>query len=224
MARPQLVSDEEIFSAAERVLVQLGGHRFSIAAVAEAVGLSRAAIILRFKSTEALRDEVLKRMVQAFIDRMNAVDGAPGGNTLLLLASAVGAQISRRGLGTSFFDGGGQNRSELLRELVRIRSETIDQAIARAMPKLHIERRDAVAMFSTHLGGTVLAWQSMENAELLPLMIERTCTWLTLAGIAYDKTFAKSLLPAPRRQAPVRKAAATKKTVAQKKTTKRSGA
>jgi AcrR family transcriptional regulator len=223
MARPQLVSDEEIFSAAERVLVQLGGHRFSIAAVAEAVGLSRAAIILRFKSTEALRDEVLKRMVQAFIDRMNAIDGAPGGNTLLLLASAIGTQISRRGLGTSFFDGGSQHRSELLQHLVRIRSETIDQAIARAMPKLHIERREAVAMFSTHLGGTVLAWQSMENADLLPLMIERSCTWLALAGIPYDKAFAKSLLPAPRKSEPVRKPAAAKK-VPEKKTKKKSGA
>ncbi|HET8880780.1 MAG TPA: helix-turn-helix domain-containing protein [Solimonas sp.] len=223
MARPQLASDEEIFSAAERVLVQLGGHRFSIAAVAEAVGLSRAAIILRFKSTEALRDEVLKRMVQAFIERMNAISGEPGGNTLLLLASAVGAQVSRRGLGTSFFDGGGQNRSELLQQLVRIRSETIDRVIARAMPELHIARREAVAMFSTHLGGTVLAWQSMENADLLTLMIERSRTWLELAGIPYDKAFARSLLPAPRKSGPVRKAAAAKK-VPEKKAKKKSGA
>lgn len=196
MARPQLASDEEILSAAERVLVKLGGHLFSIAAVAEEVGLSRAAIILRFKSTEALREEVVRRMVQAFVERMEAIDEGRSGNALLVVANAVGAQIAKRDRGTGFFAGNTSNQSgTMMRELARVRGETLGRAIAKAMPKIRIAASDAVSLFSSHLAGTVLAWQSQTDADPQAFLIERTCKWLDLAGIAYDASYAKSLAP-----------------------------
>jgi len=218
MARPQLASDEDILSAAERVLVRLGGHYFSIAAVAEELKLSRAAIILRFKSTEALREIVVRRMVQAFVERMDAINEAPGGNALLLIADRIGAQIGKRGRSAGFFAGDASaNGSPMMRELARIRGETLSRAIGRAMPKLHIDEGDAISLFSAHLAGSVLAWQNQENADPQTFLVERTRKWLDLVRIPYDTAYAQALNPAG--ASPSK--AATKKSAAKKRTTKK---
>lgn len=196
MARPQLVSDEQVYSAAERVLIRKGGHAFSITAVAADLGVSRAAIILRFKSTEALKEEALKRMVQYFNDRMNAIGGEPGGNALLLVAKTIGAQIGRLEGNARFSTGSSMAAtSPMVKELMRIRGEAVSKAVARAMPIVRIDKRDAISLFSIHLGGSELAWQAQSNIDPRAFLIERTCNWLKLVGIAYDEKYAKSLLP-----------------------------
>lgn len=196
MARPQLVTDEQVYNAAERVLIRLGGRDFSITAVAADLGVSRAAIILRFKSTEALKAEALRRMVQAFGERMNAIGGEPGGNALLLIAKTIGAQLGRLEGNARFSVGGATSATNpVVRELMRIRGETVGKAVAKVMPATRVDKRDAVSLFCMHLGGSELAWQSQSGVDPQTFLIERSCSWLKLAGIVYDAKYARSLLP-----------------------------
>ncbi len=48
MPRPKLVSDDQVLDATHAVMLRLGPERFTLSDVAEAVGLSRAALIQRF--------------------------------------------------------------------------------------------------------------------------------------------------------------------------------
>jgi len=80
MARTQTVSDEEILQAARRVIHRRGYDAFTLSDVAEAVGLSRAAIILRFESTRGLKLRLATKMVHEFIARLEALPHLPLGS------------------------------------------------------------------------------------------------------------------------------------------------
>lgn len=61
MTRPKLVSDDAILDAARHVMLQPRQEPFTLADVAHEVGLSRAAIIQRFKNKEQLQLLVAER-------------------------------------------------------------------------------------------------------------------------------------------------------------------
>lgn len=57
---------EEILTAAERVIAQLGVKRLTIEQVAKAVGMSRGGILYHFSSKEALIQGMLTRFIERF--------------------------------------------------------------------------------------------------------------------------------------------------------------
>src|SRR5581483_11914618 len=103
MGRPFTATDDDILQAAGKVIARRGPDGFSIAEVAADVGLSRAAIILRFKSTAALKVTLLNRMVEKFAAALRTLPQAPGGDNLLRLAAFIGGYIRSRESLASFF-------------------------------------------------------------------------------------------------------------------------
>ena len=68
MPRPKLHSDEFILDTALGILLQKGPSAFTLSDVAEAVGISRAALIQRFKDKATLHLKVMERNTQEVRD------------------------------------------------------------------------------------------------------------------------------------------------------------
>jgi AcrR family transcriptional regulator len=189
MARTPSVSDDEIFEAARKVIDRLGANRFTVTDVASEVGLSRAAIILRFKSTQALKVLLLNRMVDQFNQLLEGLPKTPGGDNLLAVAAFIGERTSNRGALPSFFANYAANMNDPdLAALEKRRGEALRKAVARVMPKTAIGRDAAVDAFCAHLTGSIMAALAADDTAPRAYLVARTRDWLRLAGIPFGKT------------------------------------
>jgi AcrR family transcriptional regulator len=195
MARPFTASDDEILSAARKVLSSRGPDAFSMAEVANEVGLSRAAIILRFKSTHALKVASLQKMVQQFEALMETLPATPGGDNLLRVAAFIGGHIRSRESSVRFFANffGTNIPDRELLELEHRRGAALDQAIARVMPETVLERDSAVLAFRSHLSGSIMAWLSLDHPDSRRYVVMRTIEWLKLARIPFSEQVAQEV-------------------------------
>jgi TetR/AcrR family macrolide resistance operon transcriptional repressor len=195
MGRPFTASDEQILLAAGKVIALRGPEEFTLAEVAEEVGLSRAAIILRFKSTHALKVTLLTKMVERFARALEVLPTTPSGNNVLRLAAFIGGYVGTRENGAKFFANyyNSNLRNRELLELERQRGEALQQAISRVMPKVSIDHAAAISAFRAHLSGTIMAWISLETPDSRRYMVLRTREWLQLAGIPFDAAVVEEL-------------------------------
>lgn len=194
MARPVTASDEEILHAAREVIRRRGPEAFSIAEVASKVGLSRAAIILRFKSTRDLKAASLNRMVEQFVAAIDALPQSPGGDNLLRLGAFIGGIVGSRESSAKFFASYSANiHDRELMELESRRGAALHRAIANAMPEVAVDHDSAVIAFSAHLTGSIIAWLSREDAEPRRYLVTRTAEWLRLARIRFNEQLMQEL-------------------------------
>lgn len=190
MARTQTVSDDEILMAARNVIQRRGVHGFTLTDVASAVGLSRAAIILRFQSTHELKVRLMTRMTDAFIGLLANLPTAPGGDSLLAVAAFIGGHLGNRDSVPSFFANYTANMEE--RELAAIerqRGAALRAAILAVMPETRIDRDAAAALFNAHLTGTIMNWVGTDEADAVAFLVQKTKEWLRLAGIPFSAEF-----------------------------------
>jgi AcrR family transcriptional regulator len=194
MGRPFTASDEEVLQAAAKVLLRRGPDGFSIAEVASEVGIGRTAIILRFKSTHALKMMLMTQFVEQFAASIAALPKLSGGDGLLQLAAFIGAKVHSRESGAKFFAGFSANLDDpdLLR-LEKKRGDMLCKAISAAMPKVAIGHDSAVNAFLAHLTGSIIAWLSTDDDDPRRYLVIRTKEWLDLAAISFDKKFAEQL-------------------------------
>lgn len=189
MARTPSVSDEAILAAAKTVMIRSGINGFSVAAVAEEIGLSRAAIILRFKSTDALKAIVLETFVEQFIERLEALPKTPSGDSLLAIAAFIGGHAgSKSGSSAYFADYTKKVTNHDLIRLDYMRGAAMQHAITCAMPDTKIEKIDAAALFRAHLSGSMLAWLASDSNDAREFLVKRTQEWLRLAGIPFTES------------------------------------
>ncbi|MCB1690702.1 MAG: TetR/AcrR family transcriptional regulator [Halioglobus sp.] len=190
MARTQTVSDDEIFTAARNVIARRGAHGFTLTDVAAEVGLSRAAVILRFKSTQALKVQLMIRMADAFIGLLDQLPTTPGGDSLLQVAAFIGRHLGDRKSVPSFFSNYAANMQEPeLAEIEKRRGAALRDAILRVMPKTRIDREEAASAFSAHLTGTIMNFVAVEETDSVDFLVRRTKNWLLLAGIPFSAEF-----------------------------------
>ena len=188
MARTPSVSDEAILAAAKAVMIRSGINGFSVTAVAEETGLSRAAIILRFKSTDTLKAIVLEAFVEQFIERLEALPKTPSGDSLLAIAAFIGNHAgSKSGSSAYFADYTKKVTNHDLIRLDYMRGAAMQHAITCAMPDTKIEKVDAAALFRAHLSGCMLAWLASDSNNAAEFLLKRTQEWLRLAGIPFTE-------------------------------------
>jgi AcrR family transcriptional regulator len=188
MGRPFTASDDDILRAAGKVIARRGPDAFSIAEVAADVGLSRAAIILRFKSTHALKVTLLARLVEEFATALQALPQTPSGNNVLRLAAFIGGYIRSRQSLTQFFSTYTINiQHRDLLELELRRGELLRAAICSVMPEVAIDHQSAVEAFQAHLSGSILAWLSTGDSNSRNYLVMRTQEWLKLASVPFSE-------------------------------------
>ncbi len=187
MARTPTVSDEEIIAAAYEVLGERGANAFTISDVAHKTGLSRAAIILRFKSTRELKLKLLSNQIKAFTLEMAKLPGTPSGNNLLAVAAFIAERLGNRQGQSAFFANYAVNMQDPeLAALEKLRGDTFHTAISRVMPGTSIDKHSAVIEFVAHITGNIISWIGSEDEDARRFIIMRTKKWLTLAGIPFD--------------------------------------
>ena len=198
MARPFTATDDDILDAAGQVIARRGPDGFSISEVAADIGLSRAAIILRFKSTHALKVTLLTRMVERFAAALQALPQTASGDNVLRLAGFIGGYVGSRQSLASFFSTYSTNvqHPDLL-ELELKRGQALRTAISNVLPKVKIDHQSAVSAFSAHLTGTILAWLAAEDQNSRHYLVMRTRDWLVLAGVAFHEEVVAELIAEP---------------------------
>lgn len=175
-----------------RVMVRRGHESFTLSEVALEVGLSRAALILRFKSTRALKLTLTAHIVERFEQSLRSLPVTPGGDGLIELAGFIGAMISTPGNLTSFMRTYYSNVDD--DEFARLesrRAEALRTAVSQRMPAVSISHQSAVAAFVAHIGGSLMQWEVQQSTDARTYLMERTVEWLTLAQIRHDKTVAE---------------------------------
>jgi AcrR family transcriptional regulator len=208
MGRPFTASDEDILQAARKVIARRGPEAFSITEVASDVGLSRAAIILRFKSTHALKVTLLARMVEEFSAALRELPQTPSGDNILRLAAFLGGCIHGRQRLARFFSSYNTNIQERdLLELELRRGEALRAAVSSVMPAVAIAHDAAVAAFSAHLTGTIMAWLGGGEGDARHYIVMRTREWLALVGIPCSESVCQEPAQPTRAQRASRRAA-----------------
>jgi AcrR family transcriptional regulator len=198
MARPFTATDDDILNAAGKVIARRGPDGFSISEVAADVGLSRAAIILRFKSTHALKVTLLTRMVEQFANALQSLPQTPSGDNILRLSGFIGGYVRSRDSLTSFFSTYSTNlqHPDLL-ALELKRGQALRAAISSVMPEVEIDHASAVTAFSAHLTGTIMAWLAADDESSRHYLVKRTRDWLVLTGIPFREEVLAELVAEP---------------------------
>lgn len=188
MARPQTLSDDEIIEGAMRVIRRAGYDRFTLSEVARETGLSRPAILKRFKSAQALKVIVSKHAVDAFVARLDALPVERSGDGLLALVDFMGSMTrTHTGVARFFARHRGNLTNPALAAIERRRGKAWIDAIEARMPKTQLKRHDAARGFAALLSGAVMQWQNMPGANGAAYLRERAEDWLVLARIHYNK-------------------------------------
>lgn len=184
MARPISVTDEEILDATERVAARFGLHGLTVSEVAREVGLTRAAISLRFEGVPELKRLLLERMVTAFQERLQGFSPEPGAQGLLLIAERIGGMMRGREQFRNFWTRHTLNLADpVALEMEERRGALLRRLIADAMPETAIPRDAAVEAFMAQLTGSMMHWQASTHPDPAAFLRDRAADWIRLAHI-----------------------------------------
>jgi AcrR family transcriptional regulator len=196
MARPQSATDDQILQAALQVMVRRGHDGFTLSEVAAEVGLSRAALILRFKSTRALKTTLTARIVDRFVQSLRSLPVTRSGEGLIELVAFIGGMISTPGSLTAYMRKYHSNvNDEELAKLEHRRAEALRNAVSERMPAVAIHHESAVAAFVAHIGGSLMQWEVQTDSDARTYLTERTKEWLILAQLAPPNHVAEAQPP-----------------------------
>lgn len=190
MARPQTATDEEILAAAQVVIERRGHEGFTLSEVAEEVGLSRAAITLRFKSAQALKLRLMDANVGRFLALVATLPREPHGDNLLEIAAFIGRVLGKRDNFATFLSVySGNMKDRDLAALEHKRGMALREVISLCMPETVLPHAQAVATYEAHLTGSIMAWPGREHLDPSAYLVECCKHWLTLAQVPYTSTF-----------------------------------
>jgi AcrR family transcriptional regulator len=189
MPRPKLHSDEFILSTALGVLLQKGPSAFTLSDVATAVGISRAALIQRFKDKATLHRKVMERNTQDVRDYFAGVSPEAGLDPLWAMLKDLIA-----GMGTGAETEGyllllwGDIQDPSLRSLAAERNQLVLEAIKARLPAAPHPPNPTAGLIQTVIQGACMQWLVEPEGELATFMTERTRMLLSILypGHAFD--------------------------------------
>lgn len=199
MARPKQASDDQVLQTAHRIYAERGHQGFTLSELARKVGLSRAAVIQRFGSAEALRMRLARQRIGYFRQLLEELPAERGGDSLLSLAAYIGGLVGSRPQLAAFMQNLQTDLSDSeMAQLEKDRGEAMLEAIAARMPELSIDKRSAALAFRAHISGSLLQWQ-VEERPITPrdFLVERTREWLRLVSVPFSQELQKYPTPAP---------------------------
>lgn len=181
MPRPKLHSDDQVLKAAQSVLLEKGPSEFTLSDVANAVGISRAALIQRFKDKANLHLLVMQRMTQEVRDYFAAAPRDAGLDPLWLLLkdliAGMGAGTGSESLLLLFW---GDATEISLRSLAAERNELVRAGIEARLPSEPRNIRVASELIQAVMQGAYMQWMVERQGELAAFMLLRTQQILTV--------------------------------------------
>jgi AcrR family transcriptional regulator len=175
MPRPKLHSDEEVLAAARQVLLREGPVDFTLSDVAAAVGISRAALIQRFRDKATLHARVMEEMTREVRDYFAAAPCEQGLDPLWsLLRDLISGMDAETGSEAYLLLFWGDIVNPALRALALERNELVRKAIEVRLPT---GERDPVAtsgLVQVVIQGAYMQWMVNREGNLADFMTRRT--------------------------------------------------
>lgn len=190
MSRTPSVSDDEILKAALKIYTTHSANGFSVKKVANEVGLSRAAIIARFNSTQDLKLRAANQLVSSFIASLDDLPKTPSGDNVLEVVRFIGLHFQGRRTGLQYLVGAvnteeGDEDPELLALETKLHA-AMKKTISRVLPILPIGREATIEAFRAHILGTLILWDYRGRGKPSTYLQRRTKEWLQMVGIPYS--------------------------------------
>lgn len=168
MPRPKLHSDEAILDAARAVLKRQGPSDFTLNDVAIEVGISRAALIQRFKNKDNLLRSTLARSVdqtREHLDRI-PVDCSIEG-LRAFLAELCRVMGSGSGFETHLLIAWQEARDAELNRLSQKRYTLVKEALAKRIPPdFPLTPEEGASLLQCILGGSAMQWLVFTDGRL----------------------------------------------------------
>lgn len=187
MPRPKLHTDEFILDTALSVLLRKGPSAFTLSDVAAAVGISRAALIQRFKDKATLHRKVMERNTQEVRDYFADADFETGLEALwLMLKDLIAGMGSGPGTEGYLLLLWGDVQEPSLRALAAERNRLVLRAIETRLPETPHDRHETAVLIQSVIQGACMQWLVEPKGELASFMTERTRGILTLLYPGHD--------------------------------------
>ncbi|MBK4217760.1 TetR/AcrR family transcriptional regulator [Paracoccus caeni] len=175
MPRPKLHSDETILDAALAVLLAKGPSAFTLSDVADAVGISRAALIQRFKDKANLHRQVMERLTQQTRDYFDKADPATGLEPLWsMLKDLIGGMGDGPGTEGYLLLLWADVHEPELRALAIERNDLVLQAIRQRLPDQPQPPQPTALLIQSVIQGACMQWLVEPRGSLTDFMIQRT--------------------------------------------------
>lgn len=189
MPRPKLHSDEFILEKALAVLLQKGPSAFTLSDVADAVGISRAALIQRFTDKATLHRKVMEQMTGEVRDYFAAASPDIGlGPLWAMLNDLIAGMGGGEGTEGYLLLMWGDIQEPRLRALAAERNRLVRDAIEARLPTGPHEPAPTAGLIQTVIQGSCMQWLVEPQGELAAFMTGRT---RMLLGVLYpDHEFA----------------------------------
>lgn len=174
MPRPKLVTDDEVLDAANRILFERGGTDFTLADVARAVGLSRAALIQRFDN----RDAILRRMAAREVEATRAylaslpVERSAAG-LWSFLTEIVGSMGSGQGFSARVQLAWMETRDAELKRMAAARYAMVQAAIAERMPPATEDPAALARALHGVIAGATMQWVVSDHPDLSAYVMDQ---------------------------------------------------
>lgn len=181
MPRPKLHSDAAILDTAMGVLLRKGPSAFTLSDVAEAMGMSRAALIQRFTDKSTLHLRVMERMTQGVRDYFASAGSGKGLEPLwAMLKDLIAGMGSGAGTEGYLLLLWGDVQAPELRALAAERNELVLQAIQDRLPPGTAAPAETAALVQCVIQGACMQWLVTPQGDLSAFMTERTRQVLSL--------------------------------------------
>lgn len=181
MPRPKLHSDDFILDAALSTLLQKGPSTFTLSDVVEAVGMSRAALIQRFKDKATLHRRVMERSTQQVRDYFSNVHPDRDLDGLwAMLKDLIGGMGNGSGTEGYLLLLWGDVQEPSLRSLSAERNRLVLKAIEAGLPSDPHPRNHTAGLVQAIIQGACMQWLVDPEGELAAFMIDRTRRLLSI--------------------------------------------
>lgn len=171
--RPKLHSDEAILDATMEVLLRRGPAGFTLNDVAVELGMSRAALIQRFKNKDTLYRRVMERSGAQRRDYLASMPVEVGAQGLWrFLTEIISGMGTGEGLDSYLLLAWQDLRDTTLRRMALERNLMVREAIAVRLPKM-AERNEVAAVLQDVIAGATMQWMVEREPSLTRYVLER---------------------------------------------------
>lgn len=175
MPRPKLHSDDTILARAQQVLVEKGPSNFTLTDVAKAVGISRAALIQRFRDRGTLHLKVMERSTEEVRDYFAVAPKQTGlGPLWAMLKNLIDGMGAGEGFAGYLLLEWSDVTDPALNALAAERNRLVRREIAIRLPETPHDREMAASLIQSVIQGASMQWLIEKHGALNAFVTAQT--------------------------------------------------
>jgi len=184
MARRKTISDEDVLTAAAKVMFA-AGPSFTLAEVAKATGIAPATLVQRFGDKHGLTVAAIARDNAAFEAFLEAQPPGAGAEAVIAIFAAMfdGPDTDADRFADQLLWLRQDMRDPDLNRLARARFAALRAAVATRMPPLPIAAEAAARLIEAQWQGVLVQWGIEREGRLSEFVSEQLRAWFQLISV-----------------------------------------